>query len=234
MVLRCPSSVSDLHSDHPQICRPYLQIRSSVDPYITPYIEPLYTSHVAPYVEKVRPYSDQAYARVYVPASNIARNIYERHLEQRINAGKTQTRQQWQKYIQPHVDTASREAQKQYDLYVAPYVARSSKTLQPWIKSSRKFTAHHYQHTILPSYKKALPYVQRSVRQAQHYTMHYIYPTVKSGAAKTVVFVQNQIWPTVRIMYGKHIEPQLEKIRVRIASYADGRKMEAVVNDVDE
>jgi len=83
-------------------------------------------------------------------------------------------------------------------------------------------------------YKQSMPYLSRVAFQAHHYTIKYAVPTMQQGVSTATIFIQRHVWPTIRIAWGQHVEPQILKIQAKIASYADGRKMEAVAADIEQ
>jgi hypothetical protein len=198
---------------------------------VKPYIEPAYNSYIAPYVQVARPYADKACTNVYIPASNIATNVYKRHAEPIIAQAWRQGQKEWYARAHPYVKRYSAVLNKQYQHHVEPRIREANRVLDPWWTWARATADKQYHQVLVPASRRITPYAQRIYNQSRHYAVHYAIPTARQGAYSAVVFIKRRIWPSIYLLYGQHIEPQISKIRLRLASYTDGKKMEAVINE---
>src|ERR1700730_11119625 len=89
-LFRCPSSVTELNESSPRICKPYINARSHIQPYLQPY----YDTYAGPYIEKARPYADQLNERVVSPAAKIAQQNYNKYAAPRLDQVKAYGQQQ--------------------------------------------------------------------------------------------------------------------------------------------
>lgn len=136
--------------------------------------------------------------------------------------------------MQPQITQLYERGYKQYEERLEPTVVELTKLYEPWWRWTKKTTSRQYHTVFIPIYKRSLPYLHHVSRQARHYTINYAIPTIQRGANTATIFVQRHLWPTIRIAWGQHVEPQILKIQAKIASYADGRKMEAAAADLDD
>ena len=245
VVFRCPNSATQLNSDHPQLCIPYLQARSAIEPQIRPYIEPLYTTYAAPYVHVLEPYASKAYSNVYLPTSTTVHNLYLHHVSPAIADTQVLALKQWKTHAEPHVGDLPKKWKTQvqpyiddllqlYKLNVEPMLLQARSNVAPLLEVGRKTVIKQYYTVLIPTYHKALPYARRTYAETYHYTAQYVLPSVRQGVNTAVMFGRRHIWSNVRILYGRHIEPQIAKIRVRLTGYIDGRRIQAAANEVEE
>lgn len=189
---------------------------------------------MAPYVERARPYTTKAYSRVYVPVSNIGRNVYLRHVEPVVTKVTAKGQEQWQLWIQPQISDLYARGEEQYQQRIEPTILELTKLYRPWWRWTKKTAEQQYHTVLIPTYKKSLPYLRRSALRARDFAVNYAIPTAQRGLRTATTFVRRHIWPTIRIAWGQHVEPQISKVQAKIASYADGRKIEAAAADIDE
>lgn len=243
---RCPSNPSSLSDNSPWMCKPYFEIREKVSPHLTPYYDtyaaPYISTYVAPYVDtyvspridQVRPYANLVQRKVYGPASRIVKNSYSNHAEHRIAHVKDYSDREWERSVKPHIDSLGQKIHAQYQLYLAPHVSRGAVSLRPYLLRAQASGVAVYHRGIVPTYDRLRPRLQGAYAQARAFAIHVAYPRVRWAVQNTTTFVTRRIWPTIRILYGQNIEPQLSKIRERLSSYRDSKKLEAVVDAIVE
>jgi len=245
VVFRCPHTTTQLNDDHPQLCAPYLQARSAIEPQIRPHLEPLYTTYAAPYIHVVEPYASKAYSDVYLPASTTINNLYVHHVSPAIADTQTLALKQWKTHAEPHVGDLPKKWKihvqpyiddllQLYKLNVEPILTQARSNIGPSWEVVRKTTIKQYNSVLIPAYYKALPYASRTYAETYHYTSQYVLPLVRQGVKNVVMSGRRHIWSNIRILYGRHIEPQIAKIRVRLTGYIDGRRIQAAANEVEE
>lgn len=143
-------------------------------------------------------------------------------------------------------------------LVTQPYVAQ----LQPWLDKIHVFVLDMYHSKLVPASKQALAYAHQAYEQflpyarrlhvttnralnkvllprtlqayesAFHFTTTTALPRSRQIFLQTWIFVRRRIWYPLRILYGENVEPQLSKIRERLASYRDSKRIEAAVEAV--
>ncbi|KAF2184083.1 hypothetical protein K469DRAFT_689432 [Zopfia rhizophila CBS 207.26] len=226
---RCPSSISHLSEASPQICKPYLHIRS----YVAPYLDPYYQIHIAPQVEKVQPYVDSFDAQVYTPLASFAKDKYSMYGAHRVDQAQKYLEAEWDKTIRPRLENARTRATGQYNLYLAPHIKQASDVVTPYYEQIKDSMLEIYHLTLLPTYEAVLPYSQQGYAHGHHLVVHIIFPHVRSVKDISVKFITRTLWPQLRILYGDNVEPQLVRIRERLGRYKDEKKIESVINAVE-
>ena len=211
------------------MCRPYLSVRS----HVAPYVEPYYDIYVAPYVDRARPYVDKAHQQVYIPTMTHGAQFYNAYGAPNVDHALKFSQEKWEKILKPQVDTAQSKAKKQYDSNVAPRVDKASAAAAPYVTASRNNAYQVYHKHILPTYGSLRPYLEKAYAYTYMIVSETGLPYAHSAWSSTVVFCGRTLWPKLRILYGENVEPQLVRIGERLGRYRDGRKMQAVMENMD-
>ncbi|KAL9104618.1 MAG: hypothetical protein Q9163_000483 [Psora crenata] len=228
-LFRCPSSFEDLTEQSPQICQPYLSIRS----HVTPYVEPYLNTYVSPHVERVRPYAQNIHQQIYTPVVTYCKHYYDTYGAPKVDQARTFSQEKWEKVLKPQVDAAQVEAKKQYYSNVAPHVDKALVAVAPYVNASRENALQVYNKHILPTYESSRPYLQDAYSYTRKAVVETGLPYAHAAWSATVVLFDRTIWPRIRILYGENVEPQLVRIGQRLGRYRDGRKMKAVVDNME-
>ena len=232
------------------MCKPYFESRDQyimpyyqayAAPYVESYIRPSYEQHVSPIVDTyvvpslqhVRPYAQQLQNRVLDPASYIIHNLYTKQLEPRIIQVKDFADSEWDKIVKPHIDELVNKIYVQYQIYLEPHVTKTVVAVHPRFLRVQSIAVDRYYRQILPTYRLLAPRVQMVYARTRVIVLTTIYPYIRWAGTNAAVFINRRIWPTVRVLYGQNVEPQLSKIKERLSSYRDSKKLEAIVNAVD-
>jgi hypothetical protein len=223
-LFRCPSSLTQLNDSSPRVCTPYLQGRS----YAAPYLDPYYETYVAPYVEKVKPYTDRFEKQVYTPAAKFTNDKYATYGAHRVEQAKKYSGAQWDKTVRPQIQTAQDKVKGQYDLYLASHVKTASDAAAPYYDQLKASLVEIYHLSILPAYETSLPYLRKAHAQGHHVVVDFVFPYVRSAKDATSAFLIRTIWPQVRVLYGDNVEPQLVRISERLGRHRDQQKVESV------
>lgn len=86
---------------------------------------------------------------------------------------------------------------------------------------------------VLPLYAHSKPFLSKTYTAGQEVLATTAFPLAQRAWSSTMVFVNGALWPTVTGLYSENVEPQLVKIGERLASYREGQKLRAVVEEVD-
>lgn len=226
VLLRCPSSVGDVTEQSPAVCRAYFDARSQV----VPLIEPYYEAYAAPYVNFARPYAEVFESKVYTPGATLAKQQYEKHGAHRVAQGWEYFLEQWKNTAAPHVDSIQAYLNNNYETMLKPYVNQATRTAGPYVKTAHSIAVHQYHATVIPLYTKALPWAENVYNRGQRFALETALPYGRWAGLSSFNFVTRKMWPTIRVLYGENIEPQVLRIRERLASYRDGKKLEAAVD----
>ena len=228
-LFRCPSSFDGLTPNSPRVCKPYLKTRS----YLTPYIEPYYSAYAAPHLDKARPYFEKANEQLYVPVASYSQQYYTAFLAPKVEQALGFSREKWNNVVKPQVDTAQTEARKQYDSNLAPHVDKASAAAAPYVTASRENAYQVYIRHVLPTYGSIQPYLQKAYVFLHAIVVKTGLPYAQEAWASTVIFFNRTLWPKLSILYGENVEPQLVRIGERLGRYRDGKKIQAILDDID-
>jgi hypothetical protein len=229
MAFRCPSSLTALDASSPRVCAPYLQARS----YAAPYLDPYYQTYVAPYVEKVKPYTDRFESQVYTPAAKFTTDKYATYGAHRVEQAKKYSNAQWDKSVRPQIQTAQDKVKGQYEQYLGPHVQTVTKAAGPYWDQSKASLEEIYHLSVLPAYEASLPYLRKAHSQGHYAVVNIVFPHVRTAKDATLAFLMRTVWPQVRVLYGDNVEPQLVRISERLGRYRDQQKMESVVDAIE-
>ncbi|KAK4861289.1 hypothetical protein LT330_004205 [Penicillium expansum] len=234
--LRCPSRLADLTETSPRVCKPYLIARSHVEPYVTPY----YDIYAAPYIDQARPYVDQARPyvevfnqRVYTPASKVAKSGYEKYGAPALKQAQAYGIEQWQRQVTPRLQTAQNKVHQLYLAEVDPYVEQSVAFVSPYYQSANAVVLNVIQGHLVPFYARSRPFIGKAYSTSQGILTTHVLPGVQYTWSSAVYFANSSLWPHVTGLYSEQVEPQLVKIGQRLVSYREGKRLRAVIEDLD-
>ena len=228
-LFQCPSSVTELNESSPRICKPYIDARN----YIQPHVQPYYDTYASPYVEKARPYAEQLNQRVVSPAANVAQQNYDKYAAPLFDQVKAYGQQQWQKTVVPQVVLAQKKASELYDASVAPHVKKASTAAEPYYDAARDNAINVHQRHIIPVLDTSTPYLMRAYNVTKDFVLITGLPYLQRAWYSLVVFVDGTLLPQMKGLYGDNVKPQLVMISERIAKYQEGRKMKALMEEVE-
>ncbi|KAJ5365172.1 hypothetical protein N7517_008058 [Penicillium concentricum] len=227
--LQCPSHLEDLTETSPRVCKPYLIARSHVEPYVTPY----YDIYAAPYVDQARPYVEVFDQRVYTPASKVAKSGYEKYGAPALKQAQDYGVEQWQHQVTPRLQTAQNKVHQLYLAEVDPYVQQSVAVVSPYYQRANNVALTVYQGHLVPFYARSKPFIGKAYSTGQGILTTHVMPRAQYTWSSAVYYANSSLWPHVTGLYSEQVEPQLVKIGQRLASYREGKRLRAVIEDVD-
>lgn len=225
VLFRCPSTIDLLTDASPGICKPYFHLRSAVAPHLEPY----YDVYAAPYVDAARPYYDTLNTRVITPVTVLAKTYGAPRVAQAQAYGQAQ----WEKNLQPQVLKYQEVAAEQYDQHLAPHIEKVTDAVGPYYDIARVNALQTYYEYLLPTYTTVQPYAVEGYSIASHFTVNTAIPYSQWALATTGTFLDRTVFPKLRILYGENVEPQLVKIGERLGRYRDGKKLKAIVDEIE-
>lgn len=225
LAVRCPRKISDLDDSSSRICKPAIQVREAVYPYVEPY----YNAYVDPYVQKAQPYVEQVNEKVYKPG----RVKYEQYGAPRVKQARDVSQQQWEKSIKPQLEVARQQAGKQYDALLAPHVKKAQDVVQPYYDQVSTSVSDIWELELRPVYQNTAPYAQKVYDQGQQFAVNTALPQAQHAGNTIWAFWTRQVWPKIRVLYGENVEPQLNRITERLGRYKDGKKLQAEIKSME-
>ncbi|KKK25990.1 hypothetical protein P175DRAFT_0518025 [Aspergillus ochraceoroseus IBT 24754] len=226
---RCPSRLSDLTGSSPRVCKPYLVVRSYVEPHIIPY----YNTYGAPYVDTARPYVRVLNERVYTPAAHLTKRGYEKYGAPALDRAQTYGQQQWSSKVVPHIQSSRDKANVWYNAQVAPHVKCVTSTISPYYQRVHSAYWTALDGYILPFCARYQPFIGKTYSSGQGILTTRVMPFAQSTWSSAMYLVNNSLWPKISNLYSENVEPQLVKIGQRLASYREGSRIRTVIDDVD-
>ncbi|KGO73812.1 hypothetical protein PITC_035280 [Penicillium italicum] len=234
--LRCPTRLADLTETSPRVCKPYLIARLHAEPYVTPY----YDIYAAPYVDKARPYVDQARPyvkvfnqRVYTPASKVAKSGYEKYGAPALKQVQAYGIEQWDHQVTPKLQAAQNKVHQLYLAEIDPYIQQSVTFVSPYYQWANTVVLNVFQGHIVPFYALSRPFIGKAYSTSQGILTTHVLPGAQYTWSSAVYFANSSVWPHVTGLYSEQVEPQLVKIGQRLASYREGKRLRAVMDDGD-
>ncbi|KAK4214298.1 hypothetical protein QBC37DRAFT_284164 [Rhypophila decipiens] len=216
ILFQCPATLDACDESSPRICKPYFQVKQAV----TPHIEPYYNFYAAPYVDVVKPYYNAVDQKVFSPGWEYAKKYGAPQVQQVQAFGRTQ----WEKTVQPQLTKYQHLSKAKYEEKLAPHVDRFATAVGPYYDIARTNALQTYHELLLPSYQYIQPYAQQAYHATSTFTTETAAPTVLWVCNKTYVFLDGTVWPHLRVIYIKNVEPQLVKIGERLGRHSNGKK----------
>lgn len=124
-------------------------------------------------------------------------------------------------------------AKDKYDQTLGPHINSAIAATSPYYEIARTNAFQTYYGHILPTYQTVRPYAIQTYDISSDIVVNTIIPYSKWAWTTGAVFLDRTVWPKVRILYGENVEPQLVRIGERLGRYRDGKKLKAVVDEVD-
>jgi len=168
-----------------------------------------------------------------VPVSSFGLAAYEKYGAPRVAQARTFSEKEYDRRVRPLLDDLNSKIGEQYHARLGPHLHRATSAVSPYVDQARKTTSDQYDRLLVPAYEKSLPYAQSAYVNGQHYVTVYGIPYGRYAFETSTSFITRRVWPPIRVLYGRNVEPQLAKIKERLASYRDSKRLEAAVDAID-
>lgn len=139
----------------------------------------------------------------------------------------------WEKTLQPQVLKYQGIAKEKYDQSLGPHVEKAIAAASPYYELAKTNAFQTYYEHILPTYNTVQPYALQGYGAVNDFAINMAIPYSRWAWTTGAVFLDRTVWPRLRILYGENVEPQLVRIGERLGRYRDGKKLKAVVDEVD-
>ena len=113
---------------------------------------------------------------------------------------------------------------EKYDENLSPHVERAVVASDPYVRQMREELLDLYESTLVPVYDRALPYMETCYQYGRYATLHVVSPYIWRIQSLTSKFITTRVWPRLVLIYGVNVEPQLMRIRERLARYTSRQK----------
>ena len=131
------------------------------------------------------------------------------------------------------MEAAQVKVQKQYKASVAPHLTKASSIVLPYYTASRDNLYTLYNGRLVPAYQNARPYALSAYGTTHIFLSEKAFPHVHGAWNSSIDFIYRILWPKFRVLYGESVEPQIVRIYEKVANYQNGKKMTAVIDEVD-
>ncbi|KAJ5485498.1 hypothetical protein N7539_005486 [Penicillium diatomitis] len=227
--LRCPSRLDELSETSPKVCKPYLVARAHVEPYLSPY----YNAYAVPYVNQVQPYVTILNERVYTPVSNAAKLGYEAYGAPALQQAREIGEVQWKQQVTPRLEAVQSQAHQLYMAQIDPHIQGVASVVSPYYRQVDGLAKAVYWNQLVPLYTHSQPYIGKTYSTSQEILATHVMPGARYTWSSLVYFANSSLWPHVTGLYSEQVEPQLVKIGQRLASYREGKRLRAVMDEMD-
>jgi hypothetical protein len=228
-IFRCPSHLSELNESSPRVCKPYLVVRSHIEPYVLPY----YDRYGAPYVEIARPYVQVVNEHVYTPAATVARRGYDQYGAPALDRARAYGQQQWEAQVIPRLQNVKESATGLYNSTVDPYVQHAKDVVFPYYNKANGAVITVWDGYVFPVFARSRPFIGKTYASGQNVLATTVLPYAQSTWSSVIYFANSALWPKLTGLYSENVEPQLVKIGQRLASYREGRRLRKVMDEAD-
>ena len=141
--------------------------------------------------------------------------------------------QKWDESVKPQIVSAQAKLRGRYDASIGPHIAKLSDTSLPYYTAGRDNLYSIYIDQIGPAYTRARPYASHAYSVTRTFVSETAFPQAHSAWASSLDLLNRVLWPKLRILYGESVEPQMVKIYEKVANYRDGKKMTAVIDEIN-
>lgn len=200
-----------------------------MEPYVTPY----YDTYAAPYVDRARPYVEVFNQQVYIPASKITKSGYDKYGAPAWQQAQAFGAAQWKAQVTPRLEAAQDQAHQLYMAQVNPYVQQGVAVISPYYQQAKSAVLTAYWDHFVPFYTRSQPFIGKTYTTGQDILTTRVMPGARYSWSSVVYFANSSLWPQITGLYSEQVEPQLVKIGQRLASYREGKRLRAVVEDMD-
>lgn len=185
-------------------------------------MRPYYDTYLAHHVEKVQPYYENTKSSIVLPTYKFTRVHYDKYAQPLIKKFDESGRYHLQHTVKPRLDDAQAVLVERFHTTMGPYVT-------PYYKTISTSARDLWEIEIYPAYRYVAPYATRSYHAVEHFTRNTALPQTRFAIATTCALLQRHVLPTLQILYGENIEPQIVKISQRLLGYRDNKKLKAAV-----
>jgi hypothetical protein len=176
---------------------------------------------------------DIVHQRVYTPASKYAKLGYAKYGAPALGQAQMYGAQQWQLQVTPRVQTVQDKVNQLYLAEVDPYVQQVVTVVSPYYQQANAAALTVYWGHLVPFYTQSKPFIGKAYSTSHGVLTTHVMPGAQYTWSSAVYFANSSLWPHVTGLYSEQVEPQLVKIGQRLASYREGKRLRAVVEEVD-
>lgn len=228
----CPPNAR-LDPAAPSVCRRYDIMKHSALPYVQPY----YDTYAEPYLAKTQPYLSKGqgyYEQFGAPTIAKGQDLWVKQASPRIKNGYSAIQDQYTQTVYPLLDrTVLQRSQAAYSKYLNPHVQKLSeqytKSVHPHIQTVQKRSMQLYNERLVPAYQATAPRVQHALHKIESTYAKQVEPRVHAVLHWILVKFETVIIPRATILWGVHVQPQLDRIYDKLFRNREAKQVAAKV-----
>nr|KMM65699.1 hypothetical protein CPAG_02045 [Coccidioides posadasii RMSCC 3488] len=217
----CPTNPEELDEHSPRICKPYLIVRSQLEPHVAPY----YKIYGEPYVEVVRPYAHTFHDHIYAPVASVSSSAYYTYGSPRVEQGLRFVEEKWDILVSPQLRSFKSYVAELYSSAVGPQVGHIKQIIAPQYGNISRQLIKFRDGYLVPTYVRAKPIVDRVSTSIHKILIDTAIPYSRRVWSSLVVLLNGTLRPRLASLYFENVEPQLLRIAAKLASYREGGKL---------
>jgi hypothetical protein len=228
----CPHNAR-LDPNAQSVCRRYDSMMHSVVPYVKPY----YDTYAEPTLARMQPYllKGQAYYDQFgAPAVAKGQDLWVKEASPRISHGITTAQHHYNTNVYPVLDrTVLKSSRDVYSKYLDSHVQTVSgyytKSVHPYVHTLGNHAQSFYYDRLVPAYEYATPRVQYALQKAEDGYEAHVQPRVHTAIKWTVAKFETVVVPRIVILWGVHVQPQLDRIYDKVFRNREAKQVASKV-----
>jgi hypothetical protein len=230
----CPSNAR-LDPSAPAVCRRFDIMKHTALPYVKPY----YDSYAEPYLAKAQPYLQKGqgyYEQFGAPTVARGQDLWVKRATPRIKKTCSTLQNQYTKNVYPVLDrTVLKPSKDVYSKYIDHHIqtlsTQYSKSVHPHLQTLHTQSLKVYNERLIPAYRTTAPRVHHAFQTVENGYATYIEPRVHSVLKWIVRKIETVIVPRITILWGVHVQPQLDRIYDKIFRNREAKQVASKLAD---
>ena len=211
----CPPNAR-LDPTTPAVCRRVDVLKQSALPYIKPY----YDTYAEPFLARAHPYLQKGqgyYEQFGAPTLRQGQDLWVKEASPRIKHGYATIQDLYSEKIHPVLDRLILQRSRDvYNKYLDPHVQTVGKKydtlVHPHVQNLQMHSVKVYNERIVPAYNAAAPRIQHAFHTVENKYATEVEPQIHALIHWIFRTFQQVIIPRVTILWGVHVQPQLDRI----------------------
>jgi hypothetical protein len=211
----CPPNAR-LDPSAPAVCRRVDILKHNTLPHIKPY----YDTYAEPYLARAQPYLQKGqgyYEQFGAPTLQRGQDLWVKQASPRVKQGYATIQDQYSGKVHPVLDRLIlKPLGDVYEKYLDPHVqkagAKYGTLVHPYVQSLQRQAVRLYYERIVPAYKATAPKIQYAFHTVENKYATEVEPRIHAVIHWIYRKFETVIIPRVRILWGVHVQPQLDRI----------------------
>lgn len=224
----CPRNAR-LDPSAPAVCRRVDILKHNALPHIKPY----YDTYAEPYLARAQPYLAKGqgyYEQFGAPTLERGHDLWVKQATPRIRQGYTTIQEQYSGKVYPVLDRLILKPSRHvYGKYLDPHVQtvgqKYDTVVHPRVRNLQKRAIKLCNKRIVPMYKSAAPKVQHAFHMVENKYATEVEPRIYSVIHWIYRKFDQVIIPRVTILWGVHVQPQLDRIYDSLFRNRDAKRV---------